>query len=861
MRHQQDFEDILKQVERPGRYIGGEWNETKKNPAKVEAKIALIFPDVYEIGMSYLGQKILYHVLNSRPSFLAERVFAPWPDMEEKLRSRKMPLLSLENKIPLGEFDILGFSLLYELNYSNILTILELAGIPFYSEEREEDFPLVIAGGPAAFNPEPVSDIFDAFFLGDGEEGFPEITERYITLRKTRAKKEDILRELASIRGVYVPRLYSSFQPFGSPLLARRPNNGAPRSIKKRILSRLGTISFPERIVVPDIRVVFDRVTVEAGRGCPQRCRFCQATQIYFPFRVPSPSSLLESVCRSVRSTGYEDVSLSALSISDYPYLDETIGMLMGRLAKQKISLSLSSLRPQGLTSAVAENIIRVRKTGFTLVPEAGTDRLRRVINKDLENQDILDAAAHAFKRGWQLLKLYFMIGLPTETLEDLAGIVRLTEEIIRMGKSMKNSPPRINLSLSSFIPKPHTPFQWLAMDEMESLEEKQRFIRSRLRPFRSIKIKDQPSRTSILEGVFSRGDRRLGPALVQAWKKGARFDSWKDHFAFSLWEEAFAAEKLDYSVYLGPLKTEACLPWDHIDTGKKKSFLLAELRKAMQGEPTPSCLEASCRQCEGCDPEFRPKKKFSADLELKTRRFSFFGKRADKIQRYEVTYSKSGSARFLSHLDLVNHLQRTLRRAGIELAFSQGFHPKMLISYGPALPLGTEGKVECFEFKCGYHFDEQQFVRRLNRHAGSGIRFSRLKSLTELAPALSERIIGMLYSLDLGNSDVRRALQTRKQLKNRTEASDEDFVQEEMAEFWRENPEALTGFRVDGKKRQLLFCLPRTSRRGLRSQDIIEKVFSLAYPSFYLTRERLLFEGEDGLTSSQLPVYKGENK
>jgi radical SAM family uncharacterized protein/radical SAM-linked protein len=857
MRYQQDFEDILKQVEKPGRYIGGEWNETRKDPAKVEVKIALIFPDVYEIGMSYLGQKILYHVLNSCPSFLAERVFAPWPDMEEKLRSRKMPLLSLENKIPLREFDILGFSLLYELNYSNILTILELGKIPFFSEERGEDFPLVIAGGPAAFNPEPVSDIFDAFFLGDGEEGFPEISERYISLRKMRARKVQILDELARIRGVYVPRLYASFQPFGSPLLARRPKSEAPRSIKKRILSPLGKISFPEKIVVPDIQVVFDRVTVEAGRGCPQRCRFCQATQIYFPFRVPSQSSLLKSVCGGIRSTGYENVSLSALSVSDYPYLDETIGMLMGRLARQKVSLSLSSLRPQGLTSAVAESIIRVRKTGFTLVPEAGTDRLRRVINKNLKNQDILDAAAHAFKRGWQLLKLYFMIGLPTETLEDLDGIVRLTKEIIRMGKSMMNLPPRINLSLSSFIPKPHTPFQWLAMDEEESLEEKQRFVRSRLRPFRSIKIKDQPTRTSVLEGVFSRGDRRLGPALVQAWKKGARFDSWKDYFAFSIWEGAFAAERLDYAVYLGPLETEACLPWDHIDTGKKKSSLLAELRKAMQEEPTPSCLEASCRECEGCDPEFRPEKKFSPDLELKTRRLSFFGKRADKILRYEATYSKSGSARFLSHLDLANHLQRTLRRAGIEVAFSKGFHPKMLISYGPALPLGTEGKVECFEFKSGYHFDEQQFVRRLNRHAGPGIRFSRLKSLAESDPPLSERIKGMAYSVDLGNPDVRKALETRKQLKNRTAAGDADFVQEEMAEFWREHPEALKGFGVDGEKKQLLFCLPQTSRRGLRSQDIIENVFSLAYPSFYLTRERFFFEGEEALTSSQVPGYK----
>jgi radical SAM family uncharacterized protein/radical SAM-linked protein len=871
MSHEQDLREILKQVEKPGRYIGGEWNEIKKNPGAAAIKIALVFPDVYEIGMSYLGQKILYHALNSRPCILAERVFAPWPDLEQKLRSRKIPLLSLENKIPLRNFDILGFSLLYELNYSNILTILDLGGFPFFSEQREEDCPLIIAGGPAAFNPEPVSNIFDAFFLGDGEEGFPEIAERYVFLRNSGAEKDKILSELAKIQGVYVPRLYTSFEPVGSPLLARRRKNGASERIKKRIISPLDKVPFPEKIVVPDIQVVFDRVAVEAGRGCPQRCRFCQATQIYFPFRIMGQSSLLKSICGSLRSTGYEDVSLSALSVSDYPYLEETIGALMESLAERKISLSLSSLRPQGLTSTVAESILRVRKTGFTLVPEAGTDRLRRVINKHLKNQDILDAAAHAFSRGWQLLKLYFMVGLPTETQEDLEGIVHLARGIIQLGKTIMKSPPRINLSLSSFIPKPHTPFQWLAMDAEESLKEKQQFIRSRLRPLRSIKIKDHLTKTSILEGVFSRGDRRLGPVLVRAWRNGARFDSWKDYFNFSFWEEAFAGEHLGYQSYLGSLGTETRLPWDHIDTGIKKAFLLAELEKAIRGEPTPSCLEASCSQCQGCDEKVRPGKKFSQDLQWKAPKVSLFGERAEGMLRYEVMYSKSGWARFLSHLDLANHLQRALRRAGIELAFSQGFHPKMLLSYGPALPLGTEGKAECLEFKSTYRFDEQKFVQRLNRYAGSGIRFFWLRNLTESDPSLSERIRGMIYSVDLRNADVRQALDTRKREKKRAGGGDLEFVQEEMAEFWRQNPEALKSFWVDKKKKQLFLCLPHTSRRGLRSQDILDKVFALPYPTFYLTRERFLFEGEEAgsvtktgvqeLTSSELPVYKGKKK
>lgn len=852
MGHEQDLKDILKHVEKPGRYIGGEWNETRKDPGTVAAKIALVFPDVYEIGMSYLGQKILYDVLNSRSSFLAERVFTPWPDLEEKLRSRKMPLVSLENKIPLRDFDILGFSLLYELNYSNILTILDLGGIPFLAEEREDDGPLIIAGGPAAFNPEPVSDIFDAFFLGDGEEGFPEIAEKYVFLRKSGARKDEILNNLAKIRGVYVPRLYGCFEPPCSSLLARWPKNIAPDRIKKRVIAPLGKVPFPEKIVVPDVQVVFDRVAVEASRGCPQRCRFCQATQVYFPFRIRSPSSLLESVCGSLRSTGYEDVSLSALSVSDYPYLEGTVEALMERLAGRRIALSLSSLRPQGLTSALADNILRVRKTGFTLVPEAGTDRLRRVINKNLKNQDILDAAAHAFNRGWQLLKLYFMVGLPTETQEDLEGIVRLCGEIIRMGKTMMKSPPRINLSLSSFIPKPHTPFQWLAMETGESLEEKQKFVRSRLRQFRSIKIKDHPTHTSILEGVFSRGDRRLGPALVQAWKKGARFDSWKDWFSFSPWEESFRAENLDYRIYLGPLDTAAPLPWDHIDTGIKKSFLLAELEKALAAETTPSCLEASCSQCQACDAELRPPKKFPRERESRARKFSFFGERADRVLRYELTYSKSGWARYLSHLDLANRLQRTLRRAGIELAFSQGFHPKMLVSYGPALPLGTEGKAECFEFKSAYHFDEMGFIRRLNRYAGQGIRFSLLRKMPESARTLNERIKGMIYSVDLGDPDIGKALETRKREKDRVRVGDAEFVREEMAELWTQTPEALKSFWVDKKKQRIFLCLPYISYRGLRSQDIVAKVFGLSSPAFYLKRERFVFEGEEKIDFKQ---------
>ncbi len=842
------FEEILKRVERPGRYAGGEWNAVRKDPARSEVKIALVFPDVYEIGMSYLGQKILYSLLNGLPGVLAERVFAPWPDFEAALRGAAVPLVSLENRIPLGEFDIVGVSLLYELNDSNILTILDLAGLPVLSEDRGGDFPLVIAGGPAAFNPEPLSDIFDAFVLGDGEEAFPEIVEVCREARRRGATRDDLLRELTQVAGVYVPRFYESYVPAGSPLLARRPRGGAPARIAKRILRRLDGRYFPERIVVPDIQAVFDRVAVEVARGCPQRCRFCQATSLYFPFRVMGPQTVLRKVNRSLAATGYEDVSLSALSISDYPHLEPCLNALMDGLAARRISLSLSSLRPRGLSAGVVENILRVRKTGFTLVPEAGTDRLRRVINKHLTNEEILSAAGHAFGRGWKLLKLYFMAGLPTETDADLDGIVELTAEIVRLGKSLMGSAPRINLSLSSFIPKPHTPFQWLPMDKEEALREKQMYVRAGLRRFTSVTVKEHPTKSSVLEAVFSRGDRRLAAVLCRAWKRGARFDAWKDQFDFSRWEEAFAAEGLDYRQYLGALTPGTALPWSHIATGIRTEALISELERAMAAERTPSCLEADCRQCRGCDTPARPKKKFSSDLRKRPAAASSLTGAAGRAVRYEARYSKTGSARFLSHRDLTGHLLRAFRRAGVETAFSEGFHPKMLVSYGPALALGMTGKEEIFEFKSPSELEEKKCLRRLNRCLRPGIKFRSLRRLAADAAPLSERVRGMVFSVDLDDPEARCALDARRAAAGgaaaATDAASDDleFVRAQVAASFSAEVSAAIKISLDKRTRRLRMVFPASAGRGARPQDIVAAVFGLEHPAFVLTRERFLF-------------------
>lgn len=841
------LEEILKDVEKPGRYLGGEWNEIKKDPQKVKTKIALVFPDLYEIGMSYLGQKILYHILNKHPSVLAERIFAPWVDLEQKLRSQKMPLFSLENKIPLSEFDVIGFSLLYELNYSNIMTILDLGHIPFFSEERELDHPLVIAGGPAVFNPEPIAEIFDLFLIGDGEEAFIEIVENFMRLKKTIKEKKAVLKEMVKIKGVYIPSSYTPYQPSPSSLLAVKPAKGASKKIEKRLLFPFQRAPFPEEIVVPNVKVIFDRVAVEVERGCPQNCRFCQASSVYFPPRKKSPSCVLQNLLNSLRSTGYEDASLTSLSVGDYPYLNETVQILMDKLEKRKISLSLSSLRPQSLSAAVARSLIRVRKTGFTLAPEAGTERLRRVINKRFQDEEIWEAAKNAFAQGWRLLKLYFMLGLPTEKDEDLEGIVSMVEEIIRIGYKILKSSPRINLSISSFIPKPHTPFQWLRMEEEKILREKHRFLKSRLKRYAFVRFKDHPLKNSLIEAVFSRGDRHLNHVLLEAWKRGARFDSWKDLFRFRIWEEAFESQKVDYHLYLGELKKDDILPWDHIDTGIKKSYFLRELEKALREEETPSCLEVSCGECQGCSYSSVLKKKFHEEVKIPDASYSLFGQKTENVIRYRAFLSKSHKALYLSHMDLNHIIQRGLRRAGVSIVHSKGFHPKMALSYLPALPLGMEGKKEAFEFKSHYLFTEKEFVSHMNKHLPSGIRFLGLKRMHDSDPALHDDIKTFVYSIDLESQEIKGALEGFRKEGENSSLKDEEIVELLVDDFLnRHKDKPVEKVHLDRKAGKLFLQMDYTPQKGIRPQEIARRIFGVKNPAFIMSREEILFKTSD---------------
>jgi radical SAM family uncharacterized protein/radical SAM-linked protein len=833
-------EEILDAVEKPGRYLGGEWNAIRKDPDLVRVRAALAFPDAYEIGMSYIGQKILYSLINERPEWAAERVFAPWPDYEARLRETGLPLSSLENGMPLSEFDVLGFSLLYELNYSNILTMLDLGGVPLLAKDRTAAHPLVLAGGPAAFNPEPVADIFDLILLGDGEEAVPELFERLAVLKTRNASRDLRLKDLASLQGVYVPSLYETDRAAGSPLLRVRPVSSAPAPVRKRVLRAFARSPFPSAIVVPNIRAVFDRVAVEVARGCPQKCRFCQAVNIYAPFRVKDPSFVADRVFRSLRATGYDDASFFSLSVSDYPYLEATVKAVMAGLEEKRVALSLSSLRPKGLSGEIAQAIAQVRKTGFTLVPEAGSERLRRVINKPVTDQELITAAANAFHQGWKLLKLYFMVGLPTETEEDLAAILRLVGRLLEAGRDALGSPPHIHLSLSSFIPKPHTPFQWSAMNDAKTLDDKRAFVRRGLQRFKSVEVKDHPVDTSVLEAIFSRGDRRLGAVLVDAWRRGARFDSWHEYFKPSAWSEAFAAQSLDGGDFLGPLNPDADLPWDIVDTGVRKSFLRSEMEKALRGETTPSCLETTCGMCRGCDFSADLERTFARDVESRVLPRFIVGRRTEGVIRYQLEYDKAGPARFISHNDLLNVLHRTFRRAGVEVEFSGGFHPKMLMSFAPALPLGAIGRNEPLEFKSRYEMAEEEALDALNSRTPAGIRFNRLVKLEPDAPSLTNRIEGFVFGLDLTASPVRNALEAIRREEGSVGPLAE--IARRRVEDYPRDP-GIEDIRVGENGLRLILRLRFDPRRPVRPQDIIERLFGITASAYALTRETLLLK------------------
>lgn len=595
------IEKLLAKVQKPGRYVGGELNSVIKNREDADVRFAFCFPDIYEVGMSHLGMKILYSQLNTVPYIWCERVFAPWTDMEEQMRQNNVPLYALESGDSVADFDIIGFTLQYELSYTNILNMLDLAGVPLKACERKTLSQLVVAGGPCACNPEPLADFVDLFFIGEGEEVDLEVIELYREYKHKGAAKEDFLRAAAQIQGVYVPSLYTVTYNEDGTIEKMTPHEGAPGTVKKRLMLDLDNSYFPDRFVVPAIEIVHDRAVAEVLRGCIRGCRFCQAGFLYRPFREKSVGVIDKQCFDLCENTGYDEISLSSLSTSDYAEINGLLDQLHTWTPEQKIGVSLPSLRVDNFSTELMSKIKSVRRSGLTFAPEAGTQRLRDVINKNVTEEELLKTVNTAFSGGWTTIKLYFMIGLPTETMEDIEGIANMGQMVVDAFYSNPDKPKgksvKVSVSASSFVPKPFTPFQWEPQDTIAILQEKQRHL------VRSVKTrKVEPSwhdaDTSFLEAVFARGDRRLGAVLLKAWESGCKMDGWKDFFSLPKWREQFDQCGVDPAFYANRRRSfDEMLPWDHIDYGVTKSFLIEEWQRAQENATTPNCRE-KCSAC-----------------------------------------------------------------------------------------------------------------------------------------------------------------------------------------------------------------------------------------------------------------------
>lgn len=602
MINKKKLDRVLNRVEKPARYIGMEQNSIIKNLDDMKVKFAFCFPDVYEVGMSHLGLHILYNLINEEKEFVCERVFSPWVDMEEEMRKEELPLFTLENKEEVRNFDFLGFTLQYEMSYTNILNILDLAGIPFLAKDREDNHPFIIAGGPCVYNPEPIADFVDFFVIGEGEEVTLEILNIYKEHKEKVWDRELFLKEIAKLKGIYIPKYYDVIYNEDGTINKMLPLiKDVPEIIEKAMIKDIDTMFAPEKMIVPFIETIHDRVVLEIFRGCTHGCRFCQAGMIYRPIREKTPERLKELAEKLVESTGYENISLSSLSSCDYSQLQFLISNLMEEFEEKKVGVSLPSLRLDSFSIDVLKEIEKVRKSGLTFAPEAGSQRLRNVINKGVDEEDLIKAVSYAFKEGWSRIKLYFMLGLPTETDEDVLGIkdiaYRVKDLFFNRPKEERKGNFQVTASASCFVPKAFTPFQWVAQDTIDEFKRKAYLVKDSIRDNKVVFNYHDPE-LSYIEAVFARGDRRLSKLLIKAWEKGCKFDGWSEHFNYGIWMEAFEEGEIDGDFYaLRQRETDEVFPWDFINPGVSKEYLIKEYKKAMTGETTKDC-RLGCRGC-----------------------------------------------------------------------------------------------------------------------------------------------------------------------------------------------------------------------------------------------------------------------
>jgi radical SAM family uncharacterized protein/radical SAM-linked protein len=805
------YSAFVSKVEKPARYLGGEINTVQKDWNSVDARVCLAFPDVYDIGMSHLGFKILYKILSDNPRTLGERAYTPWVDMEALLRKHDVPLVSLESARPLCDFDVVGFSLQFELTYTNVLTMLDLGRVPLTSAERGENDPLVIAGGPTATHPEPLATIIDAFVIGDGEERTTEIALLWTEMKKSGASRAERLHRIARLRGVFVPSLYeveveaeTGLEVVKGPI---DPTLAMP--VRRSLVDDLNKYPFPHDSPIGGPEAIFDRMSIEIARGCTEGCRFCQAGMIYRPVRERDPEQIVDTLVNAVKGSGYDGVSLTSLSTADYSCIAPLIQKVTERLAPENVSLGVSSLRAYGLSETVLDDMRRVRASGVTFAPEAGSQRMRDVVNKNVTEEQLMTTAERIFSRGWDSMKLYFMIGLPTEEESDVREIVKVGKRAREVGKRVRKDmlsagPPKVTVSVSSHVPKPHTPFQWCAMDAEPQIVQKQGWLREEVRGAKGVDLRMHDSRTSWLEGVFARGDRKLGRVLLRAYRNGARFDSWDDQLKIDVWTKAFAEEGIDPKSYLGTIPVSARLPWNHIDVGLEEGFLVREYRKALKSRLSPPCGKAAgafvhhtnlqdahaddrklvCYDCGvACD--------LSA---MRTERVDFLGKLgAEKprvslpivkaeppkpvadvaltdgermpkkkgpkpppriiqgeARRVRFVYAKVGPMAFLSHLDVVRAIPRSFRRLDVPLYYTSGFHPKPDMTFSPALSLGVASLAEILDVKVTVDVNPEELAKELTRVSPEGLIFRNAVAFEKADCALSQTISGARYAVGI---------------------------------------------------------------------------------------------------------------